>query len=489
VVSANWDDIGANQNQGSVYVFTRSGAVWTRQQKLAASEGASNDGFGEAVALSGDTLVVGASSDDLGGNANQGSVYVFVSPACPVVTLAPDSLPNGAIGASYQQAVTISGGAGTYQFTLAGGALPPGLTLARDGLLSGTPMTPGAYHFTLSATNLSSLCATSIAYTLTIRPMCPPIAVEPETLPQGAAGAAYNQRLTATGGETPYNFAVTAGALPAGLSLSNAGVLGGTPTQTGNFDFTLRITDAKGCAETRAYALMIKAAAMACVSAASYKAGAAPESIVAAFGAQMAQQTQAASGLPLPTELAGVRARIRDSQGVERMAPLFFVSPGQINLQIPAGAAIGPATINLGNGAMVQFEITNTAPGLFAANADGQGVPAAVLLRVRADGSSLYEPVARLENNRFAPAPLDLGPDGEQVFLVLFGTGLRFRQTVSASVGGVDANVLFVGAAAGFIGLDQINLSLPRALIGRGELDVQLRVDGVAANTVRISVR
>ena len=115
---------------------------------------------------------------------------------------------------------------------------------------------------------------------------------------------------------------------------------------------------------------------------------------------------------------------------------------------------------------MTQLDITRTAPGLFAANADGQGVPTAVFLRVRADGSSLYEPVARLEGNRFVPAPIDLGPAGDQVFLVLYGTGIRFRQSISASVGGVDANVLFAGAVAGFAGLDQINLSLPRALVG-----------------------
>ena len=78
---------------------------------------------------------------------------------------------------------------------------------------------------------------------------------------------------------------------------------------------------------------------------------------------------------------------------------------------------------------------------------------------------------------------------GEQAFLVPYGTGLRFRQSVSASVGGTNADVLFVGAVAGLAGLDQVNLSLPRALIGRGEMDVLLRADGVNAIPVRISVR
>jgi uncharacterized protein (TIGR03437 family) len=489
VVGALYDTIGSNGNQGSAYVYTFIGS-WVPQQKLTAGDGAASDYFGAAVALSGDTVVVGAYSDTIGTNSDQGSAYVFVSPPCPVLTLAPAILPNGALGAAYNQQLTAGGsGVGDYQFAVSSGALPPGLTLDSSGLLHGTPGVAGTYRFTITTTFALSLCTGRRDYKITITPPCPPLTVVPETLPNGTTGAAYSQSFSATGGAAPYSFAVAAGALPPGLNLSAGGSLSGAPAQAGNFSFTLRVTDANGCAGTRTYTLTINGASITSVSAASYKAGSAPESIVAAFGVQMALQTQAASGLPLPTELAGVRARVRDSQGVERLAPLFFVSPGQINLQIPAGVAVGLATINLGNGAMGQFEITNTAPGLFAANADGQGVPAAVSLRVRADGSSLYEPVARLENNRFVPAPIDLGPAGDQVFLVLYGTGIRFRQTASASIGGTNANVLFAGAVAGFAGLDQINLSLPRSLIGRGEIDVQLRVDGVAANTVRISVR
>ncbi len=76
-VGAPNNTIGANSNQGSVYVFTRSGTAWTLQQKLTANDGAAGDEFGFAVALSDDTLVVGAYRDAIGGNANQGSAYVF----------------------------------------------------------------------------------------------------------------------------------------------------------------------------------------------------------------------------------------------------------------------------------------------------------------------------------------------------------------------------------------------------------------------------
>jgi uncharacterized protein (TIGR03437 family) len=323
---------------------------------------------------------------------------------------------------------------------------------------------------------------------------CPTITINPATLPNATLGEVYFQMLTATGGAEPFSFVVTAGALPGGLRLAANGVLSGIAMVSGTFNFTVTAADANGCTATRSYALTSSLITVTCVSAASFLPGVAPDSIAAVFGARMTTQTQAAADLPLPTELAGASVRIRDSQGVERLAPLFFVSPGQINLQIPTGTASGAATLSvsnsiLGNAATTQLTITRTAPGLFAANANGQGVPAAVALRVRADGSQSFDPVARLEDNRFVPAPIDLGPANEQVFLVLFGAGIRFQQTATASIGGLNADVLFVGAVADFAGLDQVNVLLPRALTGRGEVDVVLRVDGVSANPVRVSVR
>ena len=78
VVGANQDDVGANVNQGSAYVFARSGSTWNEQVWLYAGDGSEWDGFGRAVAISGDTAVVGAVGDDVGANIDQGSAYVFV---------------------------------------------------------------------------------------------------------------------------------------------------------------------------------------------------------------------------------------------------------------------------------------------------------------------------------------------------------------------------------------------------------------------------
>ena len=77
VVGAREDMVGANYFQGSAYVFTRSDGVWTEQQRIVAPDGAESDSFGASVAVSGDTVVVGAIHDTVGSNYQQGSAYVF----------------------------------------------------------------------------------------------------------------------------------------------------------------------------------------------------------------------------------------------------------------------------------------------------------------------------------------------------------------------------------------------------------------------------
>ena len=139
-------------------------------------------------------------------------------------------------------------------------------------------------------------------------------------------------------------------------------------------------------------------------------------------------------------------------------------------------------------------QISPVAPALFSANANGQGVAAAVTLRIKPDGSQIYEPIAQFDTaqNKFVSVPIDLGPDTDTVFLILYGTGVRFRSSlmaVQASIGGVSAQVDYVGAAPGFVGLDQINLRLPRSLAGRGEADITLIVDGRLANTVSVNIK
>jgi uncharacterized protein (TIGR03437 family) len=235
------------------------------------------------------------------------------------------------------------------------------------------------------------------------------------------------------------------------------------------------------------------------VSAASYsEEGQAPEAILSAFGTNLATTSQAAASIPPPTSLGGTTVSVRDSAGVERPAPLFFVSPLQVNYLVPSGTALGSATVTITSGdgtvSLGTAQITGVAPGLFAANASGQGVAAALVQRIKADGTRLYEEIVTRDaaTSRFVARPIDLGPPGERVFLELYGTGLRFRSApsnVQVKAGGESLAVSYAGAAPGYVGLDQVNVELPRSLIGRGEVEVVLTADGRAANTVRISVK
>jgi len=245
--------------------------------------------------------------------------------------------------------------------------------------------------------------------------------------------------------------------------------------------------------------LLSSAGAVAGVSAASFKPSAlASESIVALFGSALAASTQAAPSAPLPVSLGAASVTVRDSANNEKLAPLFFVSQGQINFLMPAGLANGAATIIAtnpeGRVARGTVNIASVAPALFSANSDGRGVAAALVLRVKASGSQSYEPVVTFDQaqNRFVAAPIDLGAESDQVFLVAYGTGIRFRSSlggVAAKVGGLDSQVLFVGAASGFFGLDQVNVRLSRSLIGRGEVDFELTVDGLLANGLKLWVK
>jgi uncharacterized protein (TIGR03437 family) len=236
---------------------------------------------------------------------------------------------------------------------------------------------------------------------------------------------------------------------------------------------------------------------LANVSAASFKGGElASGMIVAAFGDKLATGT--ATAAQLSTTLLGTTVKVTDSRGAERAAQLFFVSPKQVNYLMPYETALGTATVTVTSGdGMVTTgttQIAAVAPGLFTANGNGQGVPTAVALRVKADGSTSFEPVAQYDavQRRFVPRPIDLGAATDQVFLILFGTGWRNKPGlpgINLKLADVVVPVQFAGAAPGNPGSDQINAALPRSLIGRGEVEVVLVVDGKSANTVKLNIK
>ena len=258
-------------------------------------------------------------------------------------------------------------------------------------------------------------------------------------------------------------------------------------------------TSANAVAANFSGATLTFAQPMAAVSAASFSyAKLAADSIATAFGNRLATKTQAATSLPLPTSLTGAGLIVKDSLGIERSAPLFFVSPTQVNFLVPVGSANGPATViatsSDGTLSVTNIEIATVAPSLFSANSTGQGLAVAIVQRRKANGTILYEATSRFDSSlgKLVAVPIDLSQPTDQVFLVLYGTGVKNRSSLSAvsvKLGGTDTEVLFAGATQEFAGLDQINIRLPQSLAGRGTINIALTVDGQVANSVTVSIK
>ena len=220
----------------------------------------------------------------------------------------------------------------------------------------------------------------------------------------------------------------------------------------------------------RACRLLITVAAT--VSAASFGRTVAPNSIVTAFGSALAARTAPDA----------VRVFVTDAAGTRRPAQVFYASPTQINYVVPAGTAPGEATLTVDSDQGVRatgaLTVEPVAPAIFAADGSGQGRPAAWITRL--DGAGRV-------TTTLAAEPVNLGAVNDQVVLTLYGTGWRAAgNSVQVSLGGVAGEVLFTGPQPEYAGLDQLNVRLPRALAGRGEVNVEVTAGGKPANRVTL---
>lgn len=192
----------------------------------------------------------GANSDFIGIDN-----VVYTPYACPALSITPTSLTSGTAGVAYSQALSQTGALGSPSYAVTAGSLPAGVSLTLGGMLIGTPTVVGTFNFTVTVSDASG-CTGSQAYTLTIG--CPTFVFSPSSLPDGTAGVSYSQAVSTTGGVGTVTYAVTVGALPAGLSLDvNTGVISGTPTVTGPFNFTITVTDANSCMGSSSYTVTI----------------------------------------------------------------------------------------------------------------------------------------------------------------------------------------------------------------------------------------
>jgi hypothetical protein len=191
------------------------------------------------------------------GGGCTGSRNYTVAIGCPAISFTTTSpLPTGMAGVAYSQTINVTP-AGSYTFSVVTGTLPSGLTLnSSTGVISGTPAVNGTYNFTVKA-QASADCNATQAYTLVI--VCPTVTVNPASLPNGTNGTAYSQAISATPAGGNYTFAVSAGSLPPGLNLNTStGVLSGTPTTNGTFNFSVTATGFGSCASAaKSYSITI----------------------------------------------------------------------------------------------------------------------------------------------------------------------------------------------------------------------------------------
>jgi len=158
------------------------------------------------------------------------------------------TLPAGVVGSAYSLTLSATGGTPPYSWSVSSGKLPAGLALSASGAITGTPTATGSSTFSIQATDSSktpqtaTLAATLAISTVSITTTSP--------LPSGIINTAYTTTLAATGGTTPYTWSISAGTLPAGLTLSSAGVLSGTPTVAGSSSFTIQAKDSSTAPQT-----------------------------------------------------------------------------------------------------------------------------------------------------------------------------------------------------------------------------------------------
>lgn len=173
-----------------------------------------------------------------------GNGSAVVTVVAPQIDVLPTTLPEGTVAVAYPTTTfTATGGQSPYTFAIADGALPDGLVLSTAGVLSGTPSDSGTFAFAVVATDDNGFSG-SAALTLTIA--APTLVLAPPTLPVATAGSAYSLSFDTSGGIAPYAYVIADGVLPAGLTLSPAGVLAGMPSVSGDFAFRVRSSDSSG---------------------------------------------------------------------------------------------------------------------------------------------------------------------------------------------------------------------------------------------------
>lgn len=174
------------------------------------------------------------------------SLSITVVAAVTPVSIIGNSVPSGQVGTAYSSTLTASGGTAPYSWGISSGSLPGGLTLSSAGTISGTPTASGSFTCTVKVIDSTAPTAqtASESLTLAVAAAVTPVSITTTSLPAATQSAAFLAALVATGGTTPYTWSISAGSLPAGVTLAaSTGVISGTPTAAGTSTFAVKVTD------------------------------------------------------------------------------------------------------------------------------------------------------------------------------------------------------------------------------------------------------
>lgn len=197
-------------------------------------------------------FIVTVRAADTASGSSFTNISLTVLPQVSVITPAP--LATATPGVAYSVTLSATGGTGPYSWTLASGALPPGLTLSTAGAITGTPTSGGAYNFVVRATDANTAYGLQ-SYTITVGAAL--VITTPSTLASATVGVQYAQTLAASGGTGPYVWTIASGSVPLGLQLSTAGAITGTPTTGGNYSFVARVTDAGALSAVQTFTIAV----------------------------------------------------------------------------------------------------------------------------------------------------------------------------------------------------------------------------------------
>jgi hypothetical protein len=263
--------------------------------------------------------VSAADSQAHASTASQSLALLVQAAVPPPLSITTSSLANATSGTAYSSTLAATGGQSPYKWTLTSGSLPSGMTLSTAGVLAGTPSQSGTFNFTVSATDSGATpLVASQAFSLVVQSA---LSITTTTLANATSGTVYSTTLAATGGQSPYKWTLTSGSLPSGMTLSTAGVLAGTPSQTGTFNFTVSASDSEATplVATRAFSLIVQAAlSITTTTLANATSGTAYSSTLAATGGQSPYKWGLVSGT-FPTGMtlstAGVLAGTPSQSG------------------------------------------------------------------------------------------------------------------------------------------------------------------------------